>query len=274
MSYAITRRSLIPDGFNIPFNTVITSTVGRSVGQINQYNIDVPAGSANIITHFTTPDAAADNGYTFYLVDPTGKVAKSATTPQTVNGTAVADQTLEVDNPMAGRWQVDVKLNLTISGNEFTQVVNGFATVTPTSGVSGTVPATLALSLGAPASFGAFVPGVAASYSASETASVISTAGDAALSVSDPSTVAPGHLVNGTFALPSGLQVAATSSAGTGGAFSDLSATNPATLLTYAGPVSNDVVALNFKQAIGANDALRTGSYSKTLTFTLSTTTP
>ena len=31
---------------------------------------------------------------------------------------------------------------------------------------------------------------------------------------------------------------------------------------------------INFKQSIGASDALRTGSYSKTLTFTLSTTTP
>ncbi len=39
-------------------------------------------------------------------------------------------------------------------------------------------------------------------------------------------------------------------------------------------PVSNDAVPVAFKQAIGANDALRTGTYSKTLTFTLSTTTP
>jgi hypothetical protein len=38
--------------------------------------------------------------------------------------------------------------------------------------------------------------------------------------------------------------------------------------------VSNDAVALNFKQPIGANDALRTGTYSKTFTFTLSTTQP
>ena len=30
----------------------------------------------------------------------------------------------------------------------------------------------------------------------------------------------------------------------------------------------------SFEQAIGASDPLRTGSYSKTLTFTLSTTTP
>ena len=33
-------------------------------------------------------------------------------------------------------------------------------------------------------------------------------------------------------------------------------------------------MTLNFKQTIGANDALRTGAYGKTLTFTLSTTTP
>ena len=45
-------------------------------------------------------------------------------------------------------------------------------------------------------------------------------------------------------------------------------------LLTYAGPVSNDAVAIGFRQHIGADEPLRTGSYAKTLTFTLSTTTP
>ena len=38
--------------------------------------------------------------------------------------------------------------------------------------------------------------------------------------------------------------------------------------------MSNDAVAIAFKQHIGATDPLRTGSYSKTLTFTLSTTNP
>ena len=38
--------------------------------------------------------------------------------------------------------------------------------------------------------------------------------------------------------------------------------------------MSNDSVTLTFKQPIAANDALRTGTYSKTLTFTLSTTNP
>jgi hypothetical protein len=45
-------------------------------------------------------------------------------------------------------------------------------------------------------------------------------------------------------------------------------------VLNYTGPVSNDAVTLTFQQAIGSSDALRTGSYSKTLTFTSSTTTP
>ncbi len=43
---------------------------------------------------------------------------------------------------------------------------------------------------------------------------------------------------------------------------------------TYNAPVSNDNATITFKQQINANDALRTGTYSKTLTFTLSTTTP
>ena len=81
------------------------------------------------------------------------------------------------------------------------------------SGVGGNVPATLALTLGTPASFGAFTPGLAHDYTASTTAGVTSTAGDAALTAADPSSTAPGRLVNGTFALASPLQVAAPAAA-------------------------------------------------------------
>jgi hypothetical protein len=38
--------------------------------------------------------------------------------------------------------------------------------------------------------------------------------------------------------------------------------------------VSNAVSAITFRQHIGATAPLRTGAYSKTLTFTLSTTNP
>jgi hypothetical protein len=79
---------------------------------------------------------------------------------------------------------------------------------------------------------------------------VISSAGDAALTVSDP-----GHLTNGAFSLPEPLQV-------------DIAPN------TWSGPVSNAAVAIGFKQLVKSTDALRTGAYSKTLTFTLSTTNP
>ncbi len=99
---------------------------------------------------------------------------------------------------------------------------------------------------------------------------MISSAGDARLSVADPATTNTGKLVNGAFALPQTLQARANA-----GTFADVGGSaNPTSLLTYSGPVSNDTPTLGFRQAIGATDALRTGTYSKTLTFTLSTTTP
>jgi hypothetical protein len=135
--------------------------------------------------------------------------------------------------------------------------------------VGGTVPATLSLSLGTAVAFGVFTPGLAKEYEAGTTANVISTAGDAALSVADPSSNATGRLVNGTFSLPQVLQ------ANAGGAFAPVGGSAAPTLLkSWTAPISNDLVSVNFKQSIGANDALRTGTYSKTLTFTLSTTTP
>jgi hypothetical protein len=131
------------------------------------------------------------------------------------------------------------------------------------------VPATLSLAIGPAASFGAFTPGLAKDYLAATTAGVLSTAGDATLSVADPSATAPGHLLNGAFSLPAALQVRARPTA----PYATVGSA-PASLLTYAAPVSNDPVTLEFKQPIAAGDALRTGTYSKSLTFTLSTTTP
>jgi hypothetical protein len=143
-------------------------------------------------------------------------------------------------------------------------------------GAGGTVPATLSLTLGTPATFGGFTPGVAKDYTSSTIATVTSSAGDGALSIADASATATGHLVNGTFSLPSALQAKASSAVGTGSAtYANVgSSAAPTQLLTYAGPTSNDAVTVGFSQHISAGDALRTGAYSKTLTFTLSTTTP
>jgi alpha-L-rhamnosidase len=139
--------------------------------------------------------------------------------------------------------------------------VDATSTDTP---VSGTVPATLALSVN-PVSFGAFTPGLAKDYTATLTGSVTSTAGDATLTVHDPSATAVGRLVNGSYALEQPLQIDGRPVAG---------ASNPTALKSWSGPVSNDPLALGLKQPVGAAEGLRTGSYAKTLTFTLSTTAP
>jgi hypothetical protein len=124
------------------------------------------------------------------------------------------------------------------------------AAATATGGVSGSVPATLSLTLGPAGAFGAFTPGVDKTYTAQTPANVISTAGNATLSVSDP-----GHLSNGAFTLADPLVVTFSKS-------------------TWTAPVSNDPVTIAFSQHIGMNEPLRTGTYSRTLTFTLSTTDP
>ena len=116
--------------------------------------------------------------------------------------------------------------------------------------VGGNVPATLALTLGGPASFGAFAPGVAKTYDTTTTADVLSTAGDAALSWSGPT-----HLTNGAFTMPQPFTI-------------DFSKSS------WTAPVSHDAVTIGVHQPIAATDPLRTGSYSATVTFTLSTTTP
>ena len=116
--------------------------------------------------------------------------------------------------------------------------------------VGGTVPPTLSLTLGPAATFGAFTPGIDRTYTAQTTANVISTAGDATLTATPA-----GHLANGAFTLPEPLQIALSKS-------------------SWTAPVSNDPVAVAFSQHIGATDALRTGNYATTVTFTLSTTNP
>ena len=137
------------------------------------------------------------------------------------------------------------------------------------------MPATLALTLGGPATFGVFQPGVAHDYTASIPVQVTSSAATATLSVADPSEQSTGYMVNGTSALASPLQVLATNAAQPSSVFAPLTgAGNPLTLLTYPTVIAGDAVTVTLKQSIGANEPLRSGSYGKTLTFTLSTTTP
>ncbi|MDA0168409.1 Ig-like domain repeat protein [Solirubrobacter taibaiensis] len=187
-----------------------------------------------------------------------------------VNGTA----TLSVPST-SGASSITAVYNGDALYNASTSSAVAYSATSASGTASGSVPATLSLSLGAPAAFGAFTPGTTRIYETATTANVISTAGDATLSVADPSSTATGHLVNGTFSLPQPLQVRARNATNSGTAYNNVgSSASPLNLLTYGGPVSNDAVALQFSQLVNANDALRTGAYSKSLTFTLSTTTP
>ena len=201
--------------------------------------------------------------------------AKDAIVPA---GRRLALMVFSSDNQYTIRPAAGTQLTLDLAGSSITiPVVGGRSALAAATGtadgtVGGTVPATLSLSLGPAASFGAFTPGVAKDYFATTTATVTSTAGDALLSVSDPDTVAPGHLVNGSFSLPEPLQMRGRKSDAQGTAYNAIGAMF--NLLTWSGPVSNDPVSLDYKQTIKSTDPLRTGSYSKTLTFTLSTTTP
>jgi hypothetical protein len=111
--------------------------------------------------------------------------------------------------------------------------------------VGGSVAPTLSLTLGTPATFGPFTPGVAKDYAAATTATIVSTAADATLSVADPSPTNTGHLANGSFSLPQVLQAS-----GNGGAFAPVGGSaNPTTLLTYGSPVSNAGAATRFARA-------------------------
>jgi len=212
---------------------------------------------ANITTHTST---AAGAVVTYTL--------------PTVTDNEDPNPTIACDHPSGSTFTIGETLvtctATDASGNTstatFTVTVGGDQTV------GGRVPSTLSLTLGAAPDFGTFTPGVDKTYTASTSATVISTAGDALLTVADPDTAHPGHLVNNAFALSEGLQAKATDPGTSGSPFNQIGASY--NLLAWSAPVSNDPVTISFQQHIGATEALRTGVYSKQLTYTLTTTTP
>jgi len=203
----------------------------------------------------TLNPAAPDASNGWYTTPVTFSMASTgfsaATREYRLDGGAWTAYTAPVSVSAPGAHTVEYRGTNAAGTTETKSVSFTIGSVTDTPGtIGGTVPATLSLALGAPASFGPFTAGVAKEYTATTEATVTSTAGDATLSVGDP-----GHLVNGAFSLPQPLRVQLSTA-------------------SWLGPVSNAKVPITFKQAIGANDALRTGAYSKTLTFTLATTSP
>ncbi len=126
-SVPVARRTLIPPGGG-SFSTLITSTVGRSIGQVSTYDVVVPSGVPQLTVTVSTADVSPDNKITYYLVGPGGTVAARGSTPNTAAGQPPGTVTLTAPSPAAGTWEIDVELGLTVSGKEFTQVVHGTVT--------------------------------------------------------------------------------------------------------------------------------------------------
>jgi len=117
-----------------------------------------------------------------------------------------------------GTYAFNCQVHPTMTGT--ITVTGDSKTTTP----AGNVPATLSLGIGTSASLGTFALGVATDYLATVNANVTSSGGDATLTVYDPSTNAPGLLVNGTYVMAQPLQVKATNTANPNTAFAPVPA--------------------------------------------------
>jgi Subtilase family len=110
------------------------TSVGRNQGSPNSlFFIDVPAGQKSMSVSFNTADANPDNSYTYELFSPSGALVSGDGTPTTTlqgvgSDKPTARANLSVANPASGRWLIMVQLNLTTSGNEFSQVIHGNVT--------------------------------------------------------------------------------------------------------------------------------------------------
>ena len=248
-----------------PAQTVKVTNTGNAPLTITA--IAIQAASQGVTVVVPNADAAAGNDFTV-----TGETCTSGpVAPNASCNVSVAFKPTRAVTTSVARLQFTSNaddaservLLVAKSGNAVNVPVNA----------GGAVPGVLSLSVPAPATLGPFTPGVARDYTASVVAQVLSTTGDAALSVTDASGSSPGHLVNGAFTLAQPLNVRATNAANPGTTYAPLGAA-PLALLSWTGPTTNDIVTLGFRQSIGAADVLRQGTYAKALTFTLSTTTP
>ena len=143
------------------------------------------------------------------------------------------------------------------------------------SDVTATVPGVLALRLSNQvAAIGSLTPGIARDYDATLAATVTSSAANATLTVADAGD-GTGRLTNGTAQLASPLLVRATNAANPNTVFAPLTgSSNPLTLLTWNTFFANEAVTITVRQRIAQTEPLTAGGYTKTVTFTLSTTTP
>jgi hypothetical protein len=229
-----------------------------------------------------TPVNGATPGAATVTLTPSDATSGVASTMYSIDGGAPQAYTLPfVINTPGGHTITYYSTD--VAGNVEATKTASIATdsVQTTSTITGNVPATLGVTVSGSSSptLGTFAPNTAQTYSTTMNTSVTTSGGSATLTAIDPSAVSTGYLVNnavgGPYALASPFQIQADdggTNASTG--FQALTSGNAITLLSYLAPVSNDPVTISFKQPIGATEPLRTGTYSKAITLTLSTTSP
>jgi sugar phosphate isomerase/epimerase len=246
---------------------------------------DAPLTIQNTQIQASAPDTASSQDFRIVSNDCNGKTLAPAQQPKPATDTTPATPRMD-----GGKCTVQVAFapkralthslarlqftsNSDVPTNQIMLSAKSGPSISAPGNASADVPAVLSLTLNSSATFGAMTPGTARDYLATSTATVTTTSGDAALTVTDTSPTDAGYLVNGAFKLASPLQIGATNAATPTLAYQPLGAT-PLALLNWTAPTTNNAVSIGYKQSISASETLRTGSYSKALTFTLSTTTP
>gem|GEM_PF-1314618 len=128
LSLPVARRTLVPldpaRGHSTTFTARIKGGVGRGLGQLGGYYLDVPAGRRNLTVDLTAQDAGTELDY--YLVSPQQQVlARDANRTVGKKSTPTKYASLTVDRPAAGRWTLIVAVPDAVSGKEFSQQVTG-----------------------------------------------------------------------------------------------------------------------------------------------------
>jgi hypothetical protein len=136
VSVPVTTQTLIPSaGGNFVAN--LASSVARGQGPMLTYQIDVPSGEPGLNVNLQTADISADNAIGYALTAPSSPgggagsdVVDYGQTPITAlqpTSSPITRTELSVPNPEPGLWTVQVTLDETASGKEFTQNVFGNA---------------------------------------------------------------------------------------------------------------------------------------------------
>jgi Subtilase family len=136
VSVPVTTQTLIPSaGGNFVAN--LASSVARGQGPMLTYQIDVPSGEPGLNVNFHTADISADNVIGAALTAPSSpgggagsNVVDYAQTPIAAlqpGSSPITRTELSVPNPEPGLWTIQVTLDETASGKEFTQNVYGNA---------------------------------------------------------------------------------------------------------------------------------------------------